>query len=485
MGMGGATQESESTSYGYLPYTSPLNASIIGQYQASAADQAASLAKEQLNAAMANITKNFTDSRVALQPYSQQGVQATNKLNQYLGLDPYNPGTKAPTAPTDPNTWNPSMKNLQDYVGQNLVAQDQANGKSGVYYTGAGASPDGWSVTPSRDFLGHVTSTDPSGMMWAATGTPGNPLNKNAAIHNVLSSSASSAIGDQLKQDYIANNTEQYKADTSQYNLDMQNYQQNLDWYNKYKAEGPKTQQQITEEVTNQPGYQAQQQEGINSIQKAASARGLLGSGNMLKDLISFSGNLEGQYYQNMLQNLQQQAAVGANAAGANSQSYQQQGGALANLRSSLADSLGNASLAKGNALAQAYQLGNTSYNKVVTGESSSKSSSGGGLSGIGSILGSVASFAKMSSKTFKTEGRDPEISLDKLDNLPVEKWFYKPEVANTINDKVEHIGPYAEDFKKAFNIGNGKTIDMMDAVGVLFDIVKQLKDKIAVLEAK
>src|SRR5688572_27419542 len=113
--MGGGGGSSESTSYGYLPELSPGAAAIIGNYQSSAAEQAANIAKEQLGAAMASITKNFTDARVALNPYSQQGVQATNKLNQYLGLDAYNPGS-APTAPT---SYTPSATEIKNYLGQN------------------------------------------------------------------------------------------------------------------------------------------------------------------------------------------------------------------------------------------------------------------------------------------------------------------------------------------------------------------------------
>ncbi len=150
----------------------------------------------------------------------------------------------------------------------------------------------------------------------------------------------------------------------------------------------------------------------------------------------------------------------------------------MAQLRQSLADTLGNASLAKGNALGQAYQLGNTTYDKVITGQTKSSQSSGGGLSGIGSILGAAASFAKMSSKTYKTKGKKVKFDLDQLDQLPVERWKYKKST-NIDPSGQEHIGPYAEDFHKIFKVGDGKSIPLISEAGILWGLIKELNKKI------
>ncbi len=395
MNSGGGS--SESTSYGYLPYVSPGNANIIGQYQANAANEAAQIAQQQLSAAMAAINNNFSSARTALNPYSQQGVQATNKLNQYLGLDAYNPGA-APTAPT---AYVPTETDIRNYLGQNTNFSF-AGKDNNIYanYEGAGTKYDGWSRTQlnngqatGANLVGYLGAADPRAIN--APNAANLPTTRQGIIDKLYNDqSIRNAVTATVAQQYADNKKDLIAAEQKQYEQDLANYNQNLAWYNQYKAEGPKTAAQINEEIVNQPGYQAQLNEGIGAVQKAASARGLLGSGNMLKDLTSFAGSLSGEYYQNMLGHLQQQAAVGANAANQVAGSYQNQGGALASLRQNLSDTLGNAALARGNALSQAWQLGNTQYNKVVTGQSSMQQG-GRGLSGLGSILGSLASFAK------------------------------------------------------------------------------------------
>jgi len=75
-----------------------------------------------------------------------------------------------------------------------------------------------------------------------------------------------------------------------------------------------------------------------------------------------------------------------------------------------------------------------------------------------------------ISSKAVKESKRSvdtPEI-LAAMKELPVERWKY-------INHKEDHIGPYAEDFKERFGVGDGKTIDVIDAIGVLMASVKAL----------
>ena len=78
--------------------------------------------------------------------------------------------------------------------------------------------------------------------------------------------------------------------------------------------------------------------------------------------------------------------------------------------------------------------------------------------------------YTNPSSKALKEAKRPvstPEI-LAAMKELPVERWKY-------INHKEDHIGPYAEDFKERFGVGDGKTIDVIDAIGVLMASVKGL----------
>ena len=65
---------------------------------------------------------------------------------------------------------------------------------------------------------------------------------------------------------------------------------------------------------------------------------------------------------------------------------------------------------------------------------------------------------------------------------LPVDSWRYKPE---TGLEQQTHIGPYAEDFRKAFGVGDGVTISTIDAVGVCLAAIKALSEKVERLETE
>ena len=126
--------------------------------------------------------------------------------------------------------------------------------------------------------------------------------------------------------------------------------------------------------------------------------------------------------------------------------------------------------------------------------------SGGGGLSfprgtetsqtpGFGEVLGGAGAFltgAKavglFSSRDLKTDNApiDEDAVLEKLEELPVETWRYKPETAK---DERMHIGTYAEDFREAFGLGDGETLDMIDTTGVLMAAVKALSKKVKRLE--
>lgn len=86
-----------------------------------------------------------------------------------------------------------------------------------------------------------------------------------------------------------------------------------------------------------------------------------------------------------------------------------------------------------------------------------------------GGIAGGALAF---SSRKFKDSSGPVDIQkvLEAVRDLDVDHWTYKGE-------DVPHIGPYAEDFDKAFdvNTGEGSYIQTIDALGVLFAAVKAL----------
>lgn len=63
---------------------------------------------------------------------------------------------------------------------------------------------------------------------------------------------------------------------------------------------------------------------------------------------------------------------------------------------------------------------------------------------------------------------------LDKVVTLPISTWSYIAE------DGVRHLGPMAQDFHAAFNVGlNDKTISMVDADGVALSAIQGLNNKV------
>src|SRR5688572_832895 len=112
----------------------------------------------------------------------------------------------------------------------------------------------------------------------------------------------------------------------------------------------------------------------------------------------------------------------------------------------------------------------------------------GGGGSGgsIGSILGLVGMLSDKNVKDeitpLDTEAR--EKILRKVIDLPVSSWRYT-EAAGDHNDGALHVGPMAQDFKQAFDLGNtDRAINVVDANGVLLASVQALAEKVLALEA-
>jgi hypothetical protein len=87
-----------------------------------------------------------------------------------------------------------------------------------------------------------------------------------------------------------------------------------------------------------------------------------------------------------------------------------------------------------------------------------------------------------ISSRELKHANRaiDEAVILEALMSIPVEKWKY---IYPEKNGHGVHIGPYAEDFQRAFGIGDGKTISYTDAIGVLMAAVQALSREVEELK--
>jgi hypothetical protein len=90
----------------------------------------------------------------------------------------------------------------------------------------------------------------------------------------------------------------------------------------------------------------------------------------------------------------------------------------------------------------------------------------------------------RTSSRAVKTVegGIDAASVLAGVAALPVDAWRYKPE---TGLEQQTHIGPYAEDFRATFGVGDGVTISTIDAIGVCLAAIKALSEKVETLEAE
>lgn len=131
-----------------------------------------------------------------------------------------------------------------------------------------------------------------------------------------------------------------------------------------------------------------------------------------------------------------------------------------------------NANTASGNLYLGQYGANLQSYNAKNQAEADK-------WSGVGQL---ATTAYMMSSKKVKENKRavDPEIVLKGLKKLPVEKWDYKKGVA----DDGTHIGAYAEDFKKEFGTGgDGKSISVVDAIGVSMAAIKGLSKQVDRIE--
>jgi hypothetical protein len=117
-----------------------------------------------------------------------------------------------------------------------------------------------------------------------------------------------------------------------------------------------------------------------------------------------------------------------------------------------------------------------TGQTSTTTGGGNTFANIGAGLGGLGGLVGGLAA---LSSSKLKTDKRIAESVLRKIETLPVERWRYLPAVA----DAAHHIGPYAEDWAARFG-GDGQTINLMDAVGVLLKGVQELAAEVRAIKA-
>lgn len=126
---------------------------------------------------------------------------------------------------------------------------------------------------------------------------------------------------------------------------------------------------------------------------------------------------------------------------------------------------------------AQQGSLLNQQYGNQINAWQAQQQASAANSAGIGSALGGLAGLFMMSDEDAKEDKEEiPEgEALDAVNAMPVEKWKYKPGVA----DEGEHVGTYAQDFQEQTGQGDGTTIPVQDAIGVTMKAVQDLDAKV------
>lgn len=105
------------------------------------------------------------------------------------------------------------------------------------------------------------------------------------------------------------------------------------------------------------------------------------------------------------------------------------------------------------------------------------------------SLRPTLASFSESSSASGGISSRElkqeigivnREAVLEALNGLPIALYRY---IAD--EDGRVHLGTFAEDFREAIGIGDGKTINYLDAIGTLIAGIQALSDRVRELEAE
>jgi len=123
------------------------------------------------------------------------------------------------------------------------------------------------------------------------------------------------------------------------------------------------------------------------------------------------------------------------------------------------------------------------SYNAQLQAYNQRQQQNNSMWSGIGSIAGSLGA-ALISDKNKKQSIKPANSILGQMEKIPIKSWKYK-EGAAPGDDGSRHVGPMAQDFKGFFGLGDGKTIPVVDAVGVNMAATQQLAKKVRKLESR
>jgi hypothetical protein len=110
------------------------------------------------------------------------------------------------------------------------------------------------------------------------------------------------------------------------------------------------------------------------------------------------------------------------------------------------------------------------------------QSSNIGALAGVGGAIAGALPWATWLSDRDSKRDVQPvnaEAVLDMVRMMPTSEWSYKPEAQAMGQPGGRHIGPMAQDFRRITGKGDGRSIPVVDAFGMLLTATKALADKV------
>lgn len=207
------------------------------------------------------------------------------------------------------------------------------------------------------------------------------------------------------------------------------------------------------------PGFEFAMKRALGAANQSSAAGGMAGSPAAQEWSQGIASNMAAKDYNNWLQN-----ALGAYNRGLSGR--ENMFGTGAKMGADFGNTIGNVELQK--ALLK------------YMGQNAENQREGEMWGALGSGIGAIGSALAFSSQALKDRVDTPSTSdiLNNVRELSLDRWKYK-------GVDQAFLGPYAEEFTKRFGVGDGKTINLIDAVGVLLGAVKELDKKIMALQQR
>jgi hypothetical protein len=124
------------------------------------------------------------------------------------------------------------------------------------------------------------------------------------------------------------------------------------------------------------------------------------------------------------------------------------------------------------------------SYNSQLQAYNQRQQQNNSMWSGIGNLVGSLGAAWITSDKNMKQNVRPADTILNRMEKIPIKSWQYKAGAVPGDNG-ARHVGPMAQDFKGFFGLGDGRSIPVVDAVGINMAATQQLARKVKRMEAR